>query len=214
MNFLYCYLFVLFLLKCWKNLYQKNIQNLLTNKCLTNLQEIFTYYSAWRRTFDLSNTRYFDWWLMEIYACRPSQIELWKQFLTSFYILWGDIFFEGKKKDARVSVSFQLRTPHLVNGFLFALHLIGSIFSSLWADGFRLTFFSSLRSFSHLKNDDGFQPKNTTNPPKIPQSEHRWFHHTHSMLLHKAVINWISSFETRTHSHFTSWHDHIDIALY
>lgn len=58
------------------------------------------------------------------------------------------------EKDTKwVSVCTQLRTPHLVNGFLFTLRLIAGIFSSLWVDGLRLAIFPSPKLRFHLASE-------------------------------------------------------------
>ena len=153
-------------------------------------------------------------WLMEIYSCsRAKNILHWKvenyaqeqEMTTSTTTTMTTTTMresEGKGHDGfRFST---LRTPHLVNGFLFTLHLIGGIFSSFWVDGLRLTFFplrSPSFSPSLIQNDDllswvPFHIKTSIRWLRV--RIHNFFFVPFSLRFSflGLVINWISSFAT------------------
>lgn len=100
----------------------------------------------------------------------------------------------GRKDTKWVSACTPLRTPHLVNGFLFTLRLIAGIFSSLWVDGLRLAIFPSPKQRFHLASEMTMMA--SCSPTPRIQCGLRCFvyAYTHFFLSSVVlVINWISS---------------------
>lgn len=141
--------------------------------------------------FGSAKTWYFhEWWLMVIYSCRFCSQS--SEDCPSFY--------SRRKGTWRVSVfNSAVLTPHLLNRFLFTLHLIGGIFSFTMFMGWwiQINIFSTpLFSISKwwwlpTRKEPQMVRARTHNVMVLSMP---WF------LLLRVVINWISSFETGSFS--------------